>query len=148
MKDIGRFAFLAIILMLLSSPSLYSQNRINYSNDVTLGVSRFGMCQITYQRIASKSLAIDIGMSFHPDSEFIFFNTGGTLYLTQKRPSLVISGGINYVFLMFISGYIGPGLEFPVKNGLFIKGWAHLWFGPLGESNAAIVPGISLGYRF
>ncbi len=148
MKNIKRFVLLAFVLILLSITQLPAQTRVRYPNDLSLGVGRFGLCQISYQRMASTSLAINIGMSFHPDSEFIFFNTGGTLYLTQKRPSLVISGGINYVFLMFISGYIGPGLEFPVKNGLFIKAWTHLWFGPLDEIDAAIVPGISIGYRF
>jgi|GEM_PF-3216088 len=148
MKNIKRLALIAFVLILLSSTQLPAQTRVLYPNDFSLGLSRFGLCQISYQRMAGKSLAINVGIIFHGDSEFILFNTGGTLYLTQKRPSLIISGGINYVFLMFISGYIGPGLEFPVKNGLFIKAWTHLWFGLLDDSNAAIVPGISIGYRF
>lgn len=147
MKNIKRFVLLAFVLILLCSTQLPAQTRVHYPNDISLGLSSFALCQISYQRMASKSLAINVGMSFLRDSPFILFNTGGTLYLTHKRPSLVISGGINYI-LMFISGYIGPGLEFPVKNGLFIKAWTHLWFGPFDDSNAPIVPGISIGCRF
>lgn len=148
MKNIKRFVLIAFVLILLCSTQLPAQTRVHHPNDFSLGSSRFGLCQISYQRMASKSLAINVGMSFLRDSPFILFNTGGTLYLTQKRPSFVISGGINYFILMFLSGYIGPGLEFPVKNGLFIRAWTHLWFGYFDDSNADIVPGISIGYRF
>lgn len=154
----ARVVFL-IVVLLFPAASRLAQSRAEKPSDFTLELG--GRCilySLSYQRIISEQIGLEIGASMigGTGASVIFLSGGARFYLSKKNAAPCLAGGIVYVTAGTSAGpfgddsasgvyfYASPGFEYRSSGGFLFRGSVNF----LIKEGFFVWPGITVGIAF